>query len=86
MLIKRASLEQQQLEQISALAVLHDQGLVGGVLKDAIQLGQALAHQAPHQLDFTLHSQEVFGLHLGLLIGLDDDRLPTQRTQSFVHC
>ena len=37
-LVQRASLEQQQLEQVTALAVLHDQGLVCLVLKDPIQL------------------------------------------------
>ena len=37
-LVQRASLKQQQLEQVTALAVLHDQGFVCLVLKDPIQL------------------------------------------------
>ena len=84
MLIKTPSFQQQQLEQISTLAVLHDQRLVGGIFKDAIQLCQTFPNQALHQLDLPLHAQEVLGFHLGFLIGLDDHCLFADSTQRFV--
>lgn len=85
MLIKTPSLQQQQLEQISTLAVLHDQRLVGGILKDAIQLCQSFPHQALHQLDLPLHAKEILGFHLGFLVGLDDHCLFADGAQRFVH-
>ena len=84
MLIKTASFQQQQLEEVSTLAVLHDQGLVGGVFKDAVQLCQSFPHQAPHQLDLPLHTQEILGLHLGFFVGLDDHSLFADGAQRFV--
>lgn len=86
MLVQRPSLQQQQLEQVTALAVFHDQGLVSGILKDTVQLREALAHQAPHELDFPLHTQEVLGLHLGFIICLDDHSLFADGAQRFVDC
>ena len=84
-LIKTPSFQQQQLEQIPTLAVLHDKRLVGGIFKDAIQLRQSFPHQALHQLDLPLHAQEVFGLHLGFLIGFDDHCLFADGAQRFVN-
>ena len=84
-LIKGAPFEQQKLEKVSTLAVLHDKGLVGGVLKDTIQLSQAFAHQALHELDLALHSQEVLGLHLSLFVRLDDDGVTAQGAERLVY-
>lgn len=55
------------------------------VLKDCMKVHQPISStQAPHEVNLPLQARQVLGLHLGLLIRLDDDWRLSGRAHSLV--
>ena len=73
MLIHFTASEKHRLKKVATFAYLHNQILVAGILKNIVQLHDGgILLQLLHEPDLSLHSQEIFLLHFGFLICLDD--------------
>jgi len=66
-------MHQHGLEQVAALAVLHDDVHALSVLKGAVEFGNIWSIKHLHRCNLSMQLMDVLWVHLLLVICLDDD-------------